>query len=200
MSRQDKNAVYNIIAFTFADRTTAQTVSNELKHTAKDVDDMIVANAVVEMDEKGKAHIHEAGHGGRGAVGGVVVGGLLGLIGGPVGLIAWAVAGGVIGGFAGKIAGRAIPKKDLEELAAQMKPNTSAILAIVEDKQSEALLDSMQGYKATVVTLTMGDEVSGEIAQAVAADVEVPAEAAAGAASAPAAPATPAAPDTKKPA
>jgi uncharacterized membrane protein len=174
MSKQDKSAVYNIIAFIFADREKAQTVSNELKHTAKDVGDKIVANAVVEVDEKGKAHIHEAGHGGRGAVGGVIVGGLLGLIGGPVGLLAWAVAGGVIGGFAGKIGGRAIPKKDLEELSAQMKPNTSAILAIVEDKQSESLIDDMKGYKAQVVTLTVGDEVSGEIAQAVAADVEVP--------------------------
>ena len=199
MSKQDKSAVYNIIAFIFADREKAQTVSNELKNTAKDVGDKIVANAVVEVDENGKAHIHEAGHGGRGAVGGVIVGGLLGLIGGPVGLLAWAVAGGVIGGFAGKIGGRAIPKKDLEELSAQMKPNTSAILAIVEDKQSESLIDDMKGYKAQVVTLTVGDEVSGEIAQAVAADVEVPvsdttAPAAAAAAAAPA----PAAAEAKK--
>jgi uncharacterized membrane protein len=175
MSKQDKTAVYNIIAFIFADRGTAQTVSSELKNTAKDVGDNIVANAVVEVDEKGKAHIHEAGHGGRGTAAGLVVGGLLGLIGGPAGLLAWAVAGGVIGGFAGKIGGRAIPKKDLEELSAQMKPSTSAILAIVEDKQCESLIDDMKGYKAKVVTLTVGDEVSGELAQAVAVDVEVPA-------------------------
>lgn len=199
MSKQDKSAVYNIIAFIFADREKAQTVSNELKNTAKDVGDKIVANAVVEVDENGMAHIHEAGHGGRGAVGGVIVGGLLGLIGGPVGLLAWAVAGGVIGGFAGKIGGRAIPKKDLEELSAQMKPNTSAILAIVEDKQSESLIDDMKGYKARVVTLTVGDEVSGEIAQAVAADVEVPvSDTTAPAAAAPAAAPAPAAAEAKK--
>jgi uncharacterized membrane protein len=89
------------------------------------------------------------------------------------------VAGGVIGGFAGKIGGRAIPKKDLEELAKKMKPNTSAILAIVEDKGAEQLITRMAPYKAQVVTLTVGDETSGEIAQAVAADVEVPAPAAA---------------------
>jgi uncharacterized membrane protein len=103
-----------------------------------------------------------------------------------------------VGGFAGKIGGRAIPKKDLEELAAKMQPNTSAILAIVEDKESEALIDSMQGYKAQVVTMTVGDEVSGEIAQGVAAEVEVPADAGAAAAAAPGAPAAPAAADAKK--
>ena len=137
----------------------------------------------------------------RGTAAGLVVGGLLGLIGGPAGLLAWAVAGGVIGGFAGKIGGRAIPKKDLEELSAQMKPNTSAILAIVEDKQAESLIDSMKGYKAQIVTLTVGDEVSGEIAQAVVADVEVPApDAAAPVAAAPAPAAAPAsaAPAAKK--
>lgn len=177
MSKQEGSAVYNIVAFVFADPNTAKEVSNELKHEAKGAGYKIIANAAVEVDAKGKAHIHEAGHGARGAIlggGGV---GLLSLIGGPAGLLAWAVAGGVIGGFAGKIGGRAIPKKDLEELAAKMQPNTSAILAIVEDKESEALIDSMKGYKAQVVTMTMGDEVSGEIAQGVAAEVEVPADA-----------------------
>lgn len=199
-NKQNPNAVYNVIAFVFADRTTAKQVSSEvssLKGEAADAGYKIVANAVVDMDEKGKAHIHEGGRGGVGATTGAVIGGLLGLIGGPAGLLAWAVAGGVIGGFAGHYAGRVIPKEDLDELAAQMKPNTSAILVIVEDKDSEALLDSMKGYNAQVVTLTVGSEVSGEIAQAVAVDATGPAATAAPAAPAAAAPA---AADTKKPA
>ena len=198
MSEQEGSAVYNIVAFIFADPNTAKEVSKELKHEAKGAGYKVIANAAVEVDAKGKAHIHEAGHGTWGAIlggGGV---GLLSLIGGPVGLLAWAVAGGVVGGFAGKIGGRAIPKKGLEELAAKMQPNTSALLAIVEDKESEARIDSMKGYKAQVVTMTVGDEVSGEIAQGVAAEVEVPADAGAAPAAAPAAPAAPAAADTKK--
>jgi uncharacterized membrane protein len=177
MSKQKEKTegseVYSIIAFVFADKGTAKKVYDEIKGGAKDAGYKVIANAAVEVDEKGKAHIHEAGHGGLGAAVGAGGLGLLSLIGGPAGLLAWAVAGGVIGGFAGKYGGRAIPTKDLEELAAQMQPNTSAILALVEDKQSEALIDSMKGYKAQVVTLTVGDEVSGEIAQAVNAQVEV---------------------------
>ena len=173
MSGQQKNSVYHIVAFVFADTTTARTVYDQVKASAKLDNYKVVADAVVVVDEKGKAHIHEGGHGTKGAVGGVVVGGLLSLLGGPIGLLGWAIAGGVIGGFAGKIGGRAIPKKDLEELAGKMKPSTSAILAIVEDKESEALIDGMKGYNAQVVTLTVGDETSGEIAAAVAANVEV---------------------------
>ena len=200
MSNEPKNAVYNIVAFVFADPKKARVVYDEVqasKSEAKEQGYKIVANAVVEMDDKGKAHIHEGGHGGWGAAGGVAVGGLLGLIGGPVGLLAWAVAGGVIGGFAGKIGGRAIPKADLEKLSAQMKPNTSAILVIIEDKSAENLINRMSPYKAQVVTLTVGDETSGEIAQAVAVGVTGPAPAAvAPAAETPTAPAAEAAKPT----
>jgi uncharacterized membrane protein len=178
MSNEPKNAVYNIVAFVFADPKKAMAVHDELKASkaeAKEQGYKIVANAVVEVDDKGKAHIHEGGHGGWGATGGVVAGGLLSLLGGPVGLLAWVVAGGVIGGFAGKIGGRAIPKEDLEKLAVYMKPNTSAILAIIEDKSAENLINRMSPYQAQVVTLTVGDETSGEIAQAVAVSVEGPA-------------------------
>ena len=198
MSEQEGSAVYNIVAFVFADPNTAKEVSKELKHDAKGAGYKVIANAAVKVDEKGKAHIHEAGHGTWGSVLGFVGTGALAAIGGPAGVLAWAVAGGVVGGFAGKIGGRAIPKKDLEELAAKMQPNTSAILAIVEDKEAEALIDSMKGYQAQVVTLTVGDEVSGEIAQGVAAEVEVPADAGAAPSAAPAAPAAPAAADANK--
>jgi len=36
MSEQESSAVYNIIAFVFADPNTAKEVSKELKHDAKD--------------------------------------------------------------------------------------------------------------------------------------------------------------------
>ena len=70
MSKQDPNAVYNIIAFIFADRKTAKQVSGELKSSAWIQNYKVIADAVVEMDEKGKAHIHQDGHGGIGATGG----------------------------------------------------------------------------------------------------------------------------------
>jgi len=176
MAKEKGSEVYNIIAFVFADRGTARQVYDEIKIGAPAGSYKVLADAAVEVDEKGKAHIHEGGHGGWGAAIGAGGFGLLSLIGGPAGLLAWAVAGGVIGGFAGKVGGRAIPKKDLEALAAKMQPNTSAVLALVEDKGAEALIDSMQGYKAQVVTLTVGDEVAGEIAQAVAIQAQAPAQ------------------------
>ena len=51
-----------------------------------------------------------------------------------------------------------------------MVPDSSAFLLLVEDIESEAVVDSMKGYNANVVTLTVGDDLSGQIASYVAGE------------------------------
>ncbi|MCW5882627.1 MAG: DUF1269 domain-containing protein, partial [Anaerolineae bacterium] len=157
------NTVYHIIAFAFPGQKRADEVVDDLKSSAKAANMKIVTSAVVEVDPKGKTHVDETGHGTAGTAVGLVTGGLLGLIGGPAGLLVWALGGAVIGGVAGKRAGQVIPKEDLEALGRQLPPNSSAFIVIVEDRDAEAAIDAMQGYNAQVVTLTIGDQVSGEI-------------------------------------
>jgi len=170
MSKKDKSAVYNIIAFNFQGEKTAHETVKEIKKSDALEGQAIVAEAIVSVDEKGKTHIHEPGKGGVGTTVGVVVGGLLGLIGGPAGLLAWTVGGAVVGGVAGKYLGRPFSKGDLKEIGDAMDPDTSAFLLLVEDVESEVVIDKMDGYNANVVTLTVGDELSGEIAQYVAGE------------------------------
>ncbi len=57
-------------------------------------------------------------------------------------------------------------------LAAGMAPNTSAIIAIVENKATEA----MNEYDAKVVTLTLGSQLSGEVATFASIDLAEAAE------------------------
>lgn len=45
----------------------------------------------------------------------------------------------------------------------------------MEDVATDEVMGGLQGYNARVVTLTMGCEVSGEVAHAVVAKVEAPA-------------------------
>ena len=164
----DSAAVYNILAFNFDGQDTAnQTVKDIKSSGALDGYD-IVTQAVVEQDPKGKVHIHEPGHGVWGAVIGGTIGGLLGLIGGPVGVLALAASGAAVGGVAGHL-DRAIPKDDLEEIGNAMTPDSSAFMLLLEDTYSEDAVNSLSGYNANVVTLTVGDELSGEIAQYTAA-------------------------------
>lgn len=162
------SAVYNILAFTFAGQDTANQTVKDIKSSGALEGYDIVAQCVVEQDAKGKVHVHEPGRGGVGATVGAVAGGLLGLIGGPAGLLAWAVGGAVVGGVAGKYLGRPFAKGDLKEIGEAMSPDSSAFLLLLEDTYSEDVVDSLKGYNANLVTLTVGDELSGQIASYVA--------------------------------
>ena len=79
----------------------------------------------------------------------------------------------MIGGVAGKYLGRPIKKGDLKEVGEAMVPDSSAFLLLVEDIYSEAIADSLSDVNANMVTLTVGDELSGELAQFVAGEVSV---------------------------
>ncbi len=167
------SSIYNILVFSFTDNHTADEVVNELKASQKLGGYKIVAEAVVIRETDGSVHVHEPGEGGKGAAIGAAVGGAIGLLGGPVGVLWLAAAGGALGGVAGHFAGRSIPEDDLKKIGEQLQPNSSAFLALVENTDAEAVVNSMSGVNANVVTVTLGDELSGTIAQAVEADVTV---------------------------
>ncbi|MCB0203629.1 MAG: DUF1269 domain-containing protein [Caldilineae bacterium] len=168
MKNVDPTVVYKVVAFVFADRKRADAINDDPAANETFEAHKVVAHAVVEVDENGKAHFHEAGHAVLGAGLGLVAGGLLGLIGGPAGLLAFAVGGAVIGGIAGQHHGRPVPTEDMERLTAQMQPGNSAYLVLVEESQVESLVDSMAVYEAQVVILSVSDEASGEVQLATA--------------------------------
>ena len=166
------SSIYDILVFSFTDTHTADDVVNE-KASQKLGGYKVVAEAVVIHEADGSVHVHEPGEGGKGAAIGAVVGGALGLLGGPVGVLWLAAAGGAVGGVAGHFAGRSIPANDLKKIGEQLQPGSSAFLALVENTDAEAVVNSMSGINANVVTITLGDELSGTIAQAIEADVSV---------------------------
>ncbi len=169
--RDTGSAVYSIVAFCFDGQKTARQILREAKKARLLDGYAIVVQAIVEQNEKGKVSVRQPGKGGLGATVGAAGGGLLGLIGGPAGLLAWTVGGAVIGGIAGKHLGQPIGKGDLKELGEELLPDTSAVLLLLRDIYAEAVIDSMEGYEANVVTLTLGSELSGEVARFVAGAV-----------------------------
>jgi uncharacterized membrane protein len=170
MTEQANNSTpYTLLAFCFSDRSRAGEVLKELKAAKTLEDDHVVAHAMVEVDEHGKTHVHQHGRGGVGMAAGIVAGEALALLGGPVGLLALAVAGGAIGGAAGHFVDRAFSKEDLAKLKDQMPPNSSAILTMAKEIETEKIIAALQPYQAAVVTLVLGDEAALAIDQAAAA-------------------------------
>jgi uncharacterized membrane protein len=156
--------VYHIVAFQFEGQDRARQVVDLIKKGGRSQEYKVPAWAVVEVDDKGKALVKQSGRGGAGAAAGAGVGVLLGLIGGPAGLLAWTLGSALVGGIAGKRLGQPFDADQLKAFAADMAPNTSGILVVIEDKLAQDAAAAMGEYGAKVVTLTLGDQLSGEVA------------------------------------
>lgn len=160
----DYTQVYHVVAYEFDGRDRALQVAEMVRKGSRAGDYKVAAWAVVEIDDRGKAHVRQSGHGGKGTALGMGAGALLGLVGGPAGLLVWTVGGALVGGLAGKFMGHQFDPDALKELTVGMGPNTSAILVVIEDKLAQEVATEMGQYGAKVVTLTLGSQLSGEMA------------------------------------
>lgn len=165
------NEVYHLAAVQFQGRDRAAQVIDLVKKQQKAGDYKVQSWAVVEVDDKGKAKVTQSGHGGKGAAAGAGAGALLGLIGGPAGLIAWALGGALVGGLTGKYAGHEFNADELKAIGASMQPNTSGIIVVIEDKMMETMAEEMGESGGTMLTVTLGDQMSGEVATMTAVDL-----------------------------
>lgn len=156
-------AVYHVIAYQFEGRNRAEQVVDLIRKGRRSGDYKVPAWAIVEVDDKGKAHVSQSGRGGVGAAAGAGVGVVLGLIGGPAGLLVWTLGSALVGGIAGKHFGQQFDANQLKALAVNMAPNTSAILIVIEDSLAQQAARAMGEYDAKVVTVTLGDQLSGEL-------------------------------------
>lgn len=162
---------YNVVAFIFDSEELADIVYKDVEANYLLQNYHIVAKAVVTKDAGGETHFHgPSGHGHQGAAAGFVTGGLLGLLGGPVGVLAFSVGGAVIGGIAGHFhTGGSLHEEDLQEFGKALKPNNSAYLVLAGSADTDSVKISMDGYHATVVVLPVGEELCAEISSAVEA-------------------------------
>lgn len=168
---EQKPQAYHLVALQFVGKDRAQQVVDLARKKQSGTTYKVQAWAVMEVNDQGKAEVRQSGRGGKGAGIGAGTGIVLGLIGGPVGLLAWTLGGAVVGGLIGKYTGQVFDKDQLKAISAGMAPNSSAIIAIVEDKELERMAAEAGENDAKIVTLTLGDQLSGEVAQYAAIDL-----------------------------
>ncbi len=170
MSNQEAMA-YHFVAAEFAGRDRAAQVVDLVRKERRAGGYRVATWAVVEVDDRGKSHVRQSGRGGMGAVLGGGGGAVLGLIGGPAGLLAWALGGALVGGLSGKLLGRDFDSNTLKAIGAGMQPNSSALVVIIEDKAMQQFANDMGASDATVFTMTLGSQLSGELAHVAAIDL-----------------------------
>lgn len=171
MAKSQEAQAYHIAVAQFAGQDRAKQVVDLAKNMQKQGDYKVKAWAVVEVDDKGKAHVKQSGHGGVGAGVGAGTGALLGLLGGPAGLLIWTLGGALVGGLAGKYMGHQFDEDQITALAASMIPNSSALVVVIEDTMLESFGKEMGAEGGQLLTVTMADQLTGELMHVTAIDL-----------------------------
>jgi len=73
------------------------------------------------------------------------------------------VAGAGGGALIGALLNRGVDKKFVEDVKAQMKPNTSAIFLVVERADMNALRAALAPFHGTLLQTTLDDEIADQI-------------------------------------
>lgn len=116
---------------------------------------------VVDINDKGF---------GKGALLGGVTGAVVGILAGPVG---WATLGGVaIGGLAAKLRDGGFSDERLRSVGEGLQPNSSALIAIIEEDWTDDVARMIEDTGAEIVT----DAIAMDVADQLEREVEEPDE------------------------
>ena len=154
-----------LVVITFDDMEQAEQVRERMRkgqHTGYiSLDD----SAVVVKDQNGKIHVkNEMDRGVKvGAVGGGLVGLLLGSIFFPLAGILVGVLGGAAVGAATRIG---IDKAFIKEVGDDIQPGTSAIFLLVRDADPDIAIAALRDYKGTLYQTTLSPEAEENIRRA----------------------------------
>jgi len=151
----------DLLIFVFPDEGNANQALEKLKALKKEQVISIINAAVIIRDKDGKVKARETDDPGgkRGAVFGMITGAVVGLLGGPVGAVIGAAAGAATGGIAAKKIDMGISNEQLEEVASQLKPGTSAIVAVIEHTWADEAAKEVQEFGEIAMRQEIREEI-----------------------------------------
>lgn len=127
-------------------------------------DPNMLSAVIVQKDAAGQMQFKDVGlTPGRGAVGGVVLGGVVGLLTGGTAL--------ALGALGGLLAGKAVKKKQAEEVvpghlnqvAASLGPDSSAIIAVGQREPEAEITASLTAMGGDLLSVTVSPEAAGQL-------------------------------------
>ncbi len=162
-------AAMHLIVAAFGEEASAEEALKTLKESRDEKLVGIQAAVALRKDEKGQIHFRDVGlTPGRGAVGGVVLGAVVGVLTGGTGL-----ALGALGALVGSLVGK--KKRDsrfstgrINQLAASLAPGSSAIVIVMEPGWVVVLEEKLELLGADVLTA----EIPADVAQHLDANQE----------------------------
>jgi uncharacterized membrane protein len=160
----NETALHLIIA-AFGQEVGAEAALKSLKETRDEELVGIQAAVALRKDEQGQIHFRDVGlTPGKGALGGVVLGAVVGVLTGGTGL-----ALGAIGALVGSLVGRKkqdsrFPADRLNQIAAALEPGSSAAVIVMEPGWVVVVAEELELLGADVLTVEIGADVAAQLA------------------------------------
>lgn len=161
-----QDAPMQVIVAAFTGEDAAEKVLDGLKEAKKENLIGIDTAIVMRKDEKGKLHTREYKlTPTKGAIGGAIVGGLLGVVTGGAALVVGA-AGAGIGALIGKHEkNKRFAPKDITEISDALTPGSSAIVAVIEHKWVQQVEEELEALGAEVMKAAIAADIAEQLAQ-----------------------------------
>ena len=153
-----------LLAIVFDGEEQAQTVLDALQRLHHEgVIDLHNA-AIIKRDAAGKTSIHEQNDftTREGTLGGAALGGLIGLLRGK--LLGDTLIGAGVGYLASKAMDLGFSDAFLDEIAASLAPNTSALVLAVEFERLDAALQALDQFHGKVIQQTLPADQARKLA------------------------------------
>jgi uncharacterized membrane protein len=160
----------NLVVLTFEDETQAGQALEALHEEEHRHEISLDDSAVVVKDQHGTIHVlNEVDRGIKvGAVGGGLVGLLIGLlVGGPLVSLVLGVFGGALGG---NLANLGIDQRFIDDVSGALAPGTSALFLMVREADPEATLAALEPFAGQVYYSHLPQETEAKLRQALAKD------------------------------
>jgi uncharacterized membrane protein len=101
----------------------------------------------------------------NGAIGGMVLGGVLGLLTGGIGLIAAPAIGAGLGAVTGRVVDRGFDDSFLRSLAERLQPGHAGILLIVQTEWAQPVHEALSGVGGVIMQQELTDRLVAELLQ-----------------------------------
>ncbi|MDJ0663317.1 MAG: DUF1269 domain-containing protein [Acidimicrobiia bacterium] len=155
----DDNIQMEIVAAVYPNLYDAQATFNDLVKLHKSGAIELIDAAVMVRERSGNLTITESAEltPAKGAKRGALIGAVLGVVF-PPSLLASAALGAAAGAVTGKATDQGFENEMLEELAQDLEPGKSAILAVIEHTLYEKMLAAVEGYERVLNRTYWADE------------------------------------------